>query len=729
MVGDAYVWRRLLVSFKSASTDLCDAVANVAYRLATEHVNPAGLQALLNNRLVPLDKDPGVRPVGIGEVLRRIVGKSVLSILKKDIMQATGVTQVCAGQSAGCEAAIHALRQLFESMATEAVLLVDADNAFNRLNRAVALHNIQYICPPLATVVINFYRTSARLFVTGGMELHSLEGTTQGCPLAMAFYAVSTIPLIAKCRDTPPNEECPAAKQTWYADDAAAGGLLKSLRVFWDLLILHGPKYGYHPKPSKTFLVVKTGQYDLAVQIFEGTGVQITGNGADLDHKAGHRHLGAAVGSDNFVSAYLDSKVASWAAQVERLSDVAATQPHAAYAAFVFGLRHRWTFVQRTMPTAQQHMEPLQAAIRQRLIPALIHHQPSDLEMELLTLPPSFGGMSFEDPVAESQRKHTDSIECTATLTGLICAGEQHFPPSGIPGSAVKAKIRKRHQEQALSAAKAIQERLPPPQRRAMEVARMKGASSIFTALPIAEHGFFLECKSDFIDVVHLRYCWPIANLPSTCPCGAQFSLNHSQICKLAGFVNMRHDDATDFLAKCVKEVRNDVELEPQLLPLTGETLRHRSANRQPDARADLRVRGFWTDSQNAFFDTRVFYPHANSYQTKSLASLFKSFENAKKREYVERVTEVEHGSFTPLVFSSCGGAGAEANITIKRIASLLARKRNEPYPRIVHWMRSSLAFSLARSAIRCLRGSRSLRRRAKEFAPVDLVTTEASLL
>ena len=45
-------------------------------------------------------------------------------------MQATGVTQVCAGQSAGCEAAIHALRQLFESMATDGVLLVDADNAF-----------------------------------------------------------------------------------------------------------------------------------------------------------------------------------------------------------------------------------------------------------------------------------------------------------------------------------------------------------------------------------------------------------------------------------------------------------------------------------------------------------------------------------------------------------------------------------------------------------------------
>ena len=110
---------------------------------------------------------------------------------------------------------------------------------FNRLNRAVALYNIQYVCPPLATVVINFYRTPTRLFVTGGM--HSHEGTTQGCPLAMAFYAVSTIPLISKCRDTPPDEDCPAAKQTWYADDAAAvvcSGLFASSGIFWFCMAL-----------------------------------------------------------------------------------------------------------------------------------------------------------------------------------------------------------------------------------------------------------------------------------------------------------------------------------------------------------------------------------------------------------------------------------------------------------------------------------------------------------
>ena len=137
----------------------------------------------------------------------------------------------------------------------------------------------------------------------------------------------------------------------------------------------------------------------------------------------------------------------------------------------------------------------------------------------------------------------------------------------------------------------------------------MKGASNTLTTIPVKEHGFYFECKSDFHDHVHLRYGWPVDRLPSSCPCGARYSIQHSQICKLAGFISMRHDDITDFLAKCLKQVHNDVEVEPPLLPLTGETFRHRSANTESDARADIRVRGFWTDSQMHFLTRGCFIP------------------------------------------------------------------------------------------------------------------------
>ena len=94
---------------------------------------------------------------------------------------------------------------------------------------------------------------------------------------------------------------------------------------------------------------------------------------------------------------------------------------------------------------------------------------------------------------------------------------------------------------------------------------------------------------------------------------------------------------------------------EPKLLPLTRETLRHRTANIDSDARANIRVRGFWSDT---FFDTRIFYPHASSYRTRTLPSLYQKFETDKKSEYSERINSIEHGSFTPLLFSTCGGMG-----------------------------------------------------------------------
>ena len=116
--------------------------------------------------------------------------------------------------------------------------------------------------------------------------------------------------------------DCNAATQVWFADDAAAGGSLKALQQFWNLLVRNGPAYGYFPKPSKSFLVIKPGRHADAKHIFSGTGVQFTDDGPDLKHKAGQRHLGAAVGSAEFVAAYLDEKAASWADQVARLAGV-----------------------------------------------------------------------------------------------------------------------------------------------------------------------------------------------------------------------------------------------------------------------------------------------------------------------------------------------------------------------------------------------------------------------
>lgn len=182
--GDATQWKRQLFAFRSASTNLCSAMASFAQRLCTEYIDPSVLEGFVAGRLLALDKNPGTRPIGIGEISRRIIGKSITHLLKSDIMESAGVTQLCAGQENGIEAAIHAIVQLFKEDDTDAVLLVDAENAFNSLNRTAALNNIRSICPAFSIVLINIYRSPARLFIAGGFEILSREGVTQGCPLA-----------------------------------------------------------------------------------------------------------------------------------------------------------------------------------------------------------------------------------------------------------------------------------------------------------------------------------------------------------------------------------------------------------------------------------------------------------------------------------------------------------------------------------------------------------------
>ena len=109
-------------------------LALVAQYLCTNVVDPDGVSALVACRLIALNKCPGVRPIGVGEVVRRIIGKAVLTTLKMEILEAAGPLQLCAGQDAGCEAAVHAMRCVLEEDGTEAVLSVNASNAFNSLN-------------------------------------------------------------------------------------------------------------------------------------------------------------------------------------------------------------------------------------------------------------------------------------------------------------------------------------------------------------------------------------------------------------------------------------------------------------------------------------------------------------------------------------------------------------------------------------------------------------------
>ena len=132
---DTSCWKRLCTAFRSYSTDLCDVLASLCRKICTEYLDPSDLAPLVACRLIALDKSPGIRPIGIGECVRRIICKAIASFLSMDILDTVGPQQLCAGHTSGCEAAVHAAESIFSDPSTEAFLTVDATNAFNTLNR------------------------------------------------------------------------------------------------------------------------------------------------------------------------------------------------------------------------------------------------------------------------------------------------------------------------------------------------------------------------------------------------------------------------------------------------------------------------------------------------------------------------------------------------------------------------------------------------------------------
>ncbi len=77
-------------SFKEVSDDVYHSLALLSRRMCTEFIDPSILAPLLACRLVALDKNPGVRPIGVCEVARRIISKAILFVIKGDIQESAG---------------------------------------------------------------------------------------------------------------------------------------------------------------------------------------------------------------------------------------------------------------------------------------------------------------------------------------------------------------------------------------------------------------------------------------------------------------------------------------------------------------------------------------------------------------------------------------------------------------------------------------------------------------
>ena len=188
--------------------------------------------------------------------------------------------------------------------------------------------------------------------------------------------------------------------------------------------------------------------------------------------------------------------------------------------------------------------------------------------------------------------------------------------------------------------------------------------------------------------------------------------------------MHLRHNNIRDVSINMLEEVCYDIKKEPVLLSLSGETFSLNSANKSEEARADISARGVFQPMDKVFFDVRIFHPASAS--NSSVADPFLNHEQQKKREYNQRIIDVEKASFVPLVYSTCGGEGKEAAAFNKRLALLLSAKRNLSYSDAISYVRRRIRFSILQTTLLALRGYRGkcTEKTFDEDSDLDLIPT-----
>ena len=301
----------------------------------------------------------------------------------------------------------------------------------------------------------------------------------------------------------------------------------------------------------------------------------------------------------------MQHKVKEWTQDIMNLSNIASSQPHAAYTAYIHGLSSRWSYLMRTVPDIADLLQPLEDAIHQHYIPSLTGRPPcSSVERDLLALPTRLGGLGLSNPTTIASDNFTSLEHITAPLIALIISQNTTATIDQSTTNMIKSQVITRNLKKQDEQAHTVYNQLGPDQKCCIDLSKEIG--SWLCAIPFEEHGFHLH-KGEFRDALSLCYGWKLNNVPRSCNCGAPFTVNHAMTCHMGGFPTLRHNEIRDITASLLTEVCNNVATEPTLRPLNDEIIASCSANTDNGACADIRARGFGTDCRMHFLTLGYF--------------------------------------------------------------------------------------------------------------------------
>ena len=219
-------------------------------------------------------------------------------------------------EGGGTLRAMEALELLTQDAEPSGTTLVDALNGFNKLSRLAMLWTVRHRWPAGARFAFNCYKHWAQLLFRQPGELPvtilSIEGVTQGDPLSMVLYGITLVPLVEELRAADPGLLSPL-----YADDESFNSSAQQSAQLLKLLMKKGPDRGYFPEQAKSLFISDTpGQESGAKRDFVAEGLT-------LNFVSGSRYLGAYLGPQAELEAWVKPQVEAWTHRVKVLAKIA----------------------------------------------------------------------------------------------------------------------------------------------------------------------------------------------------------------------------------------------------------------------------------------------------------------------------------------------------------------------------------------------------------------------
>ena len=377
-----------------------------------------------------LKKDGGIRPIAVGNLLRRLTSKCSMAGVVEKAVTKLSPHQLGVGVNGGLEAVIHAVNTVMEEGDEELMILqVDYINAFNLADRDTAFKAVEEEFPEILNWVLTCYGCKS-ILVFGNTVILSEVGFHQGDPLASLLFSLTLHPIVERI-----SREVPGLKlNEWYLDDGAVAGRRQQLQQVVDILLNHGPARGLHlsttvtvPPPGKAKSTVWSPHSASSV-------ADPLERGIPSIEEEGIILLGCPIGSHAFVSDAIQERIRKVELATDKLPHLKDAQVEYVLLRSCLSLPKMIYTLRTTDPTYHQTCWRRCDDITREAFCRIIGRGLNDVQWQQAQLPTSMGGMGLISALDHAPAAYATSVVSAQDLKlRILDRAEQDSPPDIKP--------------------------------------------------------------------------------------------------------------------------------------------------------------------------------------------------------------------------------------------------------------------------------------------------------